>query len=97
MICPNCKSEQTKTIDSRQFDSYRRRRYVCIECGERFTTKETLVERVEDEPVKFGRWVLTTLYGHNVWLCSECQTLGSMNWGVCPVCESRMGVGYERE
>jgi transcriptional regulator NrdR family protein len=44
MICPNCKSDQTAVIDSRQFKAYRRRRYKCLECGERFTTKEVVVE-----------------------------------------------------
>ena len=44
MICPNCKSDQTMVIDSRQFESYRRRRYKCLVCDERFNTKEEAVE-----------------------------------------------------
>ena len=42
MICPNCKSDQTLVTDSRQLELYRRRRYKCLECGERFTTKEAV-------------------------------------------------------
>lgn len=42
MICPNCNSENTKVYESRQLPLYRRRRYKCLMCGERFTTKEYL-------------------------------------------------------
>lgn len=48
MICPKCKSDQTTVIDSRQFKAYRRRRYECLMCGERFTTKETVYEAQMD-------------------------------------------------
>ena len=92
MDCPKCKSDQTKVIDSRQFEFYRRRRCECLLCGERFTTKETLVEKVEDEPVKFGQWLQITLFGHRVWECSECATLGSPQWKRCPVCEAKMNL-----
>ena len=48
MICPKCKSDQTMVTDSRQFELYRRRRYECIMCGERFTTKEIVYEAQKD-------------------------------------------------
>lgn len=46
MVCLNCKSENLKCIDSRIRDRkkepyiYRRRRYKCQTCGERFSTYE---------------------------------------------------------
>lgn len=40
MICPNCKSENTAVYESRQLPMYRRRRYKCLMCNERFSTKE---------------------------------------------------------
>lgn len=44
MICPNCKSENTEVIDSRQFEVYRYRRYSCLMCAYRFSTRETSPE-----------------------------------------------------
>ncbi|MBZ4682677.1 MAG: transcriptional repressor NrdR [Fusobacteriaceae bacterium] len=49
MRCPYCKSEDSKVIDSRNYQegfSIKRRRE-CINCGERFTT----YERVERLPI----------------------------------------------
>lgn len=43
MICPNCKSESTVVIGTVQKDDYRRRRYKCVMCGFRFSTKEAVV------------------------------------------------------
>lgn len=40
MTCPNCGSENTGCIDSRTGKRKRRRRYVCQDCGGRFTTYE---------------------------------------------------------
>jgi transcriptional regulator NrdR family protein len=56
MICPNCKIDM-KCIESRQADihSYRRRRYKCQKCGNRFTTHETFAEEdnwLSDDIVK---------------------------------------------
>lgn len=52
MTCPKCCTENTACIDSRQQGFVRRRRYKCLECGERFTTQERVVvhktERSED-------------------------------------------------
>lgn len=49
MICPNCNSDQTAVTNSRQKKTHRRRRYECLNCGERFTTKETVVEEREED------------------------------------------------
>lgn len=46
MICPNCRSAETYIKDSRDQGEYRRRRYVCRACGERFSTREYAVEKV---------------------------------------------------
>ncbi len=40
MICPYCDSDQTRVKDSRQGDDGRYRRYLCLACGERFSTVE---------------------------------------------------------
>lgn len=40
MICPNCGSDNTRCKDSRQLRENRRRRYLCSNCGDRFTTYE---------------------------------------------------------
>lgn len=45
MICPNCGSDNTTVYDSRQYPDHRRRRYKCLNCGERFTTKEEVKEK----------------------------------------------------
>jgi len=48
MLCPACKSNDNKVIDSRVTEggSAIRRRRVCLECNRRFTTKERLEEEV---------------------------------------------------
>jgi len=40
MNCPFCKAKRAELIDSRQLAFYRRRRYLCHNCGRRFTTHE---------------------------------------------------------
>ena len=40
MICPFCKKDNDKVIDSRAIGSYIRRRRECVECGRRFSTRE---------------------------------------------------------
>jgi transcriptional repressor NrdR len=49
MLCPFCRHDETKVIDSRASEegSIRRRRE-CLECGRRFTT----YEKVEQAPIK---------------------------------------------
>ena len=46
MICPKCGSA-TEVTDSRQCSDVnaRRRRHACYNCGHRFTTFETIVDR----------------------------------------------------
>lgn len=39
---------------------------------------------------KPGRWIKHIFLGHEQWVCSECQTLGSPQWKCCPVCEAKM-------
>ena len=46
MNCPECQSNQTKTIITRTYDDYIRRRRECISCGYRFTTYEITAETV---------------------------------------------------
>ena len=40
MLCPYCKSNDTKVIDSRESDDVTRRRRECLECKKRYTTYE---------------------------------------------------------
>ena len=35
---------------------------------------------------KHGKWLPQMLLGQRVWDCSECKSLGSPQWKVCPVC-----------
>lgn len=44
MECPYCTSFQTGCTDSRQYGEYRKRRYRCRACGERFNTVEMYAE-----------------------------------------------------
>lgn len=44
MICPYCKSINTKCLDSRPRNKYRMRRYKCTDCARRFSTHEIVVE-----------------------------------------------------
>lgn len=50
MYCPKCKSENIGIIDSRSnfvrplFENYRRRRYKCNNCGNRFSSIEFPVD-----------------------------------------------------
>ena len=55
MICPFCKKDNDKVVDSRVSGSSIRRRRECCECGRRFTTRElqplTVIKRSgEREP-----------------------------------------------
>lgn len=48
MMCPFCKAEDTKVIDSRKNDDYCiRRRRECLKCKKRFTT----YEKIETSPI----------------------------------------------
>lgn len=40
MLCPYCKSNDTKVIDSRESDDVTRRRRECLKCKKRYTTYE---------------------------------------------------------
>lgn len=37
-----------------------------------------------------GRWLPQWLLGQAIVDCSECKTIGSPHWKVCPVCEAKM-------
>lgn len=47
MKCPKCQSESSRVVDSRQAEEAIRRRRVCEDCGNRFTT----FERIEQMPI----------------------------------------------
>lgn len=48
MMCPFCRTGETKVVDSRGQELVIRRRRECLECGRRFTTKE----KIEESPLK---------------------------------------------
>ena len=45
---------------------------------------------VDAEPIVRCHWVKHNFLGHEQWVCSGCQTLGSPQWKRCPVCEAKM-------
>lgn len=47
MICDICGSDNTKVVDTRQYNEYRRRRHYCNDCGCRFTTYEISADEFE--------------------------------------------------
>jgi transcriptional repressor NrdR len=54
MLCPFCKANEDKVIDSRASDGGRsvRRRRECLKCGRRFTTYERVEETVRLSVIK---------------------------------------------
>lgn len=42
-----------------------------------------------------GHWVKYIFFGHDQFVCSECQTIGLPQWKRCPVCEAKMDGGNE--
>ena len=42
MICPKCKSDNLKIVDTRSDDASTRRRRLCLDCGVRFNTLEVI-------------------------------------------------------
>lgn len=52
MNCPSCGSFNTACKDSRQKPDYRYRRYHCINCGKRFSTKERYICGGAEETIK---------------------------------------------
>ena len=45
MKCPKCGTEISKVVATYNCKKWRTRRRECLECGERFTTKEVVVEK----------------------------------------------------
>lgn len=50
IACPHCKARSSWVVDKRNGDGYVRRRRQCDDCGERFTTREILVETKQIVP-----------------------------------------------
>lgn len=49
MLCPYCRTGESKVVDSRDADDFViRRRRECLECGKRYTT----YEKIEESPLK---------------------------------------------
>ena len=90
MNCPECFSTNAYVYDTRQFETYRWRRYECKDCGHRFTTKEMEASRIKVSDEKSGEWKTQLLSGRVVCVCSECDTIGSPLWKRCPICEAKM-------
>ena len=45
------------------------------------------------EEVRHGEWLEQNLCGKTIYVCSNCQTLGSPLWKRCPICEVKMNGG----
>ena len=52
MICPVCNSEKSKVLESRKSSYGIRRRRECLDCGNRFTTLETIIKKQEKRKLK---------------------------------------------
>ena len=48
MKCPHCGSFQTRVIDSRQYVTFRHRKYRCMDCDKKFTTTEKVVQEEKE-------------------------------------------------
>lgn len=51
MLCPYCKSEETKVLDKRDIGMLTKRRRECLRCAKRFNTLEN-VEHIEMRVIK---------------------------------------------
>ena len=58
-----CKHERTHCYDSRKYETYRRRRYECLDCGKRFTTVETEISLPRGHKVSNADTVLRKKFG----------------------------------
>jgi len=105
MICPFCKKDNDKVIDSRAIGSYIRRRRECVECGRRFSTREyvevlpfTVVKRNgEHEPFqreKLLRGVVNSCKKRPV-TADQIEQLAINVENALPVTES-LEVGYDQ-
>ena len=103
MICPECKSNQTSCKDSRLHTTYRRRRYACLQCGARFSTKESWhdfkkipISQISDNYLeKYLEKYLKTMYNTGNWsaetLLKEAkQLLTNQLRYACPTPEYRI-------
>lgn len=52
MLCPKCNSSMLKCIDSRPSKDATRRRKVCLKCGQKFSTFEIGVDRLNELRLK---------------------------------------------
>lgn len=52
MLCPKCNSSMLKCVDSRPSKEETRRRRVCIKCGQKFSTFEIGVDRLNELKLK---------------------------------------------
>lgn len=66
MVCPKCNSNNVMTIDSRRHEQTTRRRKLCADCGERWSTLE-----VSMEEYKSLMKIKSSLYGTIETLKSE--------------------------
>jgi len=79
MICPHCKHEKTKVLDSRDSSDKVRRRRKCPNCFMKFTTYEAVDEKSEPTDknmqivassvsvlTKKGRTTITTDNGYSI-------------------------------
>lgn len=53
MQCPSCFSTKNETKDSRPYKEYVRRRKLCRDCGNRFTTIEMSMSDIKDVGIRY--------------------------------------------
>jgi len=98
MNCPSCKSENYKAIDSRPLQNgTRRRRYVCKDCKERWTTFSTGKDTepiVRFPPVKARR--LTSRQAKQIMLSDKSTLALAAEYGIShqAISQVRLGQTY---
>lgn len=91
MICPNCNSENTMVSESRQLPMYRRRRYKCLVCNERFSTKEYCSfqgKRIVDGKMTLAQAALST-FGVERQVRKFCEELAELQEAVLKTLEQK--------
>lgn len=91
MICPKCNSENTRCHESRQQPLYRRRRYTCLDCNERFTTKEYCSfgnELIMEGKIPLSAAALRT-FGAERQVRKFCEEMAELQEAVCKTMDEK--------
>ena len=100
MKCRKCGSSNVRIVNSRPVydETQRRRRYLCLECNQRFWTMERY-ESKDVAPIRHAHWVVYTenRTGNTQLRCSECMRTTFEDCTptpFCPLCGAEMENGW---